>query len=488
MSSMTPMESFGGDLQGGDAQVSLQENLPLPPIHRIPTELLYTIFEDALSGTEGVCRVRAALGLSHISRHLRNAAVGNPLLWSHIVLSGSLAKELCDMFLERSSSTNLYLTILYNDEKPSLLADIPGSDRLVSNVVDRLVAVTVQPSIIPTYPLGFYPDISLGVTHAVGTRKVSPTISMEFQSCVVTTLPTDSDGTCHLTSLKLVRSRFALKNTVHFPTLHTMELCLLQQEDNSLVERVLQDLPALETLTISGIGTGLSRMRHPLPLPSLKTLTLTCRSLLFGRSLLTSIQAPLLRNLTLGPGGLRALGFSEEPWEYGVPTLFEPLESFGWTGSTTLWDNVEFPLLGRDSLYGDAVRRLPNVTSHTINDPSGRSLKTMVKLSKELGATTILPCLQDLTVSYVDTFKIPPVPRLLLDFIQLREEAGLPLIQYLSIHIRNTGLHRSNATKEELEDMTNIIESIKSKVEWFELEGEETEQEIFFPRELDYSS
>ncbi|KAG8929674.1 hypothetical protein FRC01_003944 [Tulasnella sp. 417] len=306
---------------------------------------------------------------------------------------------------------------------------------------------------------------------------------MEFQFCSVSNLPTDPTGTCHLNSLKLVSSSLKLDKPVQFPALKVMDLHLLHQELSC--EQLLNHVPVLETLSIAGNALIIDAEGDRLTFPNLESLSITSKNLLSGHRVIARTQAPRLRSLTLGPGGIQAASLRPTSWKYGAPMLFESLNHFAWMGAATIGGDMKWPPMGRDSFYPDAIKQLPNVTSHILNDPSGRSLGAFVRLSEELGAQAILPSLQNLTISYIDIYIDTPVPCSLLKLIKLRKEAGLPPIRRLSMHFRNTGVPRQGATKEKLESVGAWIGSIKSSVDWFELEGEETEQEVYFPEELD---
>lgn len=461
----------------------VEQSTPAPPVHQAPVELLCTIFEYVMSYFQGLARLKAVINLSQINRRLRDVAIGNPLLWSHIVLSKSLPQETCETFLQRASNTALHLTILFDSNNDSSFWTLPGSN-LLRPLVSRWTTVVIQPSETPAYPVGLNVDPAKEIVKTIMRHDPFAIRTMEFRSCNVLMLPTDYDGTCHLRSLKLVRSTLKIDLPVHFPYLKTMDLHLFQQDERPSCERVLGHLPVLETLSISGSGLAMDRTQDQLTLPSLKSLSVTGKDLLFGRSFLRRAAVPLLRSLTLGPGGLQALPIQLAPRGYGTALLFEPLEHFAWVGSTRMGSRMKWPPIGRDALYADAIKQLPNATSHFLDDPSGRSLGTMLKLSAELGARVILPSLQRLTISQIDVYIEVPVPRILHEFIQLRQKAGLPPIQYLSIHIRNTGVPRQDATEEKLRNIEIWMEFIKSNVKWFELEGEETDQEVYFPEEL----
>ncbi|KAG8918258.1 hypothetical protein FRC00_012659 [Tulasnella sp. 408] len=477
--------AFMQALESLDFQTAAKQSIPTRPVHRAPVELLYDIFEYSLDGSQGVARVQATLNLGQINRRFREVAVGNPLLWSHIVLSDSLPKEICETFLIRAADVPLHLTISFNPNCDCPLSSIPGAD-LVSSLSSRWATVVIRPSKTPAAPVGRNEDPSREVVAALTAAGSSALRSMEFHFCLVTNLPTDSAGACHLKSLKLFHSILNLDKHVSFPALKVMDLHLLQQDARLSCEHIINHLPVIETLSIAGNGFLIAEGQDQLSFPSLESLSVTCKDLLSGRNFIARTKAPRLRSLTLGPGGMQALRVPPGLGKYGASMLFESLDHFAWVGGTSIsTDNLRWPPSGRDAFYADAIKRLSNVTSHILNDPSTRSLETAIRLSETLGAQAILPSLRALTIGYIGAYTNTSVPCNLFKLITLRKQAALPPIQHLSIHIRNTGIPRQHATREKVESIVTWMESIKLNVEWLELEGEKTEQEVYFPEEID---
>jgi hypothetical protein len=126
----------------------------LTPVHKLPLELLSTIFESTNDVDLACDNTRTSFNISHVCQNWRETAIRCPRLWSKIKMSAGspLAHELC---LERSGNVPLVVTIRvpseWEDPDDRIDSAIPRNIQLLAPQPERILSIDLDSPLERTF-------------------------------------------------------------------------------------------------------------------------------------------------------------------------------------------------------------------------------------------------------------------------------------------------------------------------------------------------